>query len=109
ELLETWTRGRSKNEAAEALLAANVPCAPVRNLREVMNDPNMLARGSLQTVDHPDLGRVNLPHSALTFPALPRRPIEPSLPLGSRNAAVFGDWLGRPAEELARLKADGVI
>ncbi len=109
ELLETWTKGRTKNEAAEALLSANVPCAPVRNLREVMNDANMLARGSLQAVDHPDLGRVNLPHSALTFPALPRRPIEPSLPLGSRNEAVFGDWLGRPAEELARLKADGVI
>lgn len=109
DLIEAWTRQHTKAEVAARMLAANVPCAPVRNLREVMNDPNMLARGSLQTIDHPELGRVNLPHSALTFPGLPRRPIEPSLPLGSRNAAVYGDWLGRSAEDLAALKADGVI
>ena len=42
------------------MLAAGVPCAPVRDLSEVMHDENMLARGSLQWVDHPDLGRVGL-------------------------------------------------
>lgn len=109
EVIEAWTRRHSKAEVAERMLAATVPCAPVRGLGEVMNDPNMLARGSLQTIDHPELGRVNLPHSALTFPALPRRPIEPSLPLGSRNVAVYGDWLGHSAEEIDALRADGVI
>lgn len=109
DLIESWTRQHSKDEVAEKMLAVTVPCAPVRNLREVMNDPNMLARGSLQTIDHPELGRVNLPHSALTFPALPRRQIEPSLPLGSRNEAVYIDWLGRTPEEFKVLRDDGVI
>lgn len=54
ELLETWTRDRTKNEVADQMLKAGVPCAPVRNLREVMNDENMHARGSLQWVDHPN-------------------------------------------------------
>lgn len=109
EIIEEWTKKHSKNEVAEKLLAESVPCAPVRNLREVMNDPNMLARGTLQTVDHPELGSVNLPHSALTFTGIPRRPIEPSLPLGSRNDAVFVDWLGRSQEEIAQFTAEGVI
>jgi hypothetical protein len=68
----------TKNEAARRMLAAKVPCAPVRDLNEVMNDENMLARGSLQRIDHPELGRVVLPHSPLVFEGAERRPIEPS-------------------------------
>ena len=91
------------------MLAAKVPCAPVRNLMEVMRDENMHARGSLQWIDHPELGRVVLPHSPLVFEGTQRRPIEPSLPLGASNDAVFGDWLGHSKEELAAYKAEGVI
>jgi formyl-CoA transferase len=38
-----------------------------------------------------------------------RRPLEPSLPLGASNDAVFGEWLGHTPEELAAYKAAGVI
>jgi CoA:oxalate CoA-transferase len=109
ELLEAWTRQHTKEEVAEKMLAAAVPCAPVRNLNEVMNDRNMLARGSLQTIDHPELGRVNLPHSPFVFEGTPRRPIEPSLPLGASNEEIFSQWLGHSKAEIDELKSDGVI
>ena len=67
------------------------------------------ARGSLQWIDHPKLGRVALPHSPLVFEGTERRPLEPSLPLGASNNAVFGEWLGHTQEELAAYKAAGVI
>ncbi len=38
ELLETWTSRHAKDEVAAKMLAAAVPCAPVRNLTEVMHD-----------------------------------------------------------------------
>lgn len=109
ELIEGWTKTLTKDEVARRMLAAKVPCAPVRNLMEVMYDENMHARGSLQWIDHPELGRVVLPHSPLVFEGTQRRPIEPSLPLGAGNDAVFGDWLGHSKEELAAYKAEGVI
>jgi formyl-CoA transferase len=99
----------TKDEAARRMLAAKVPCAPVRDLNEVMNDENMLARGSLQRIEHPDLGRVVLPHSPLVFEGAKRRPLEPSLPLGASNNAVFGDWLGHSDAELAAYRTEGVI
>ena len=102
ELIESWTKTLAKDEVARRMLAAKVPCAPVRDLSEVMHDENMHARGSLQWIDHPELGRVVLPHSPLIFEGTPRRPIEPSLPLGASNEAVFGEWLGHSDEELAR-------
>jgi CoA:oxalate CoA-transferase len=109
DLIETWTLTLGKDEIARRMLSAKVPCAPVRDLNEVMHDENMHARGSLQWVDHPDLGRVVLPHSPLVFDGTERMPIEPSLPLGSSNHDVFGDWLGHSRAELSKFEADGVI
>jgi CoA:oxalate CoA-transferase len=109
ELIESWTKTMTKDEAARRMLAAKVPCAPVRDLNEVMNDQNMLARGSLQRIDHPELGPVVLPHSPLVFEGTERRAIEPSLPLGASNDAVFGEWLGHSDAELAAFRAEGVI
>ena len=108
-MIEKWTRMLTKSDVAERMLAAKVPCAPVRQLAEVMVDENMHARGSLQWIDHPELGRVVLPNSPLIFEGIERHAIDPSLPLGSRNSAIFGDWLGHSAQELAVLKAEGVI
>jgi formyl-CoA transferase len=109
ELIESWTRALGRNDVAQRMLAEKVPCAPVPNLSEVMNDENMHARGSLQWIDHPDLCRVVLPGSALIFEGQERHPIEPSLPLGACNEVVFGECLGHSQEELAALKASGVI
>ena len=109
ELIEKWTKTLTKDEVARRMLAAAVPCAPVRNLTEVMQDENMHARGSLQWIDHPQLGRVALPHSPLVFEGTARRPLEPSLPLGASNDELFGEWLGHSAEEMAAYKAEGVI
>jgi CoA:oxalate CoA-transferase len=109
ELIENWTRALTKSEVAQRMLDAKVPCAPVRQLAEVMRDENMHARGSLQWIDHPELGRIVVPHSPLVFEGTQRLPIEPSLPLGAENTAVFGTWLGHSAEELAAFKAQGVI
>ena len=108
-LIGQWTAALSKDDIAARMLSAKVPCAPVRNLREVMSDKNMHARGSLQWVDHPNLGRVVLPHSPLIFEGCERLPIQPSRPLGSSNDEVFGQWLGHSADELAKFEADGVI
>ena len=74
-----------------------------------MTDENMLARGVLQDVDHPELGHVNLPHTPLNIKGVPRLPIQPSLPLGAGNAEIYGQWLGLSEDDLERLKKDGVI
>jgi CoA:oxalate CoA-transferase len=44
-LLESWTSRHTKEDIAERLLGAAVPCAPVRELAEVVLDRNMHARG----------------------------------------------------------------
>jgi crotonobetainyl-CoA:carnitine CoA-transferase CaiB-like acyl-CoA transferase len=109
DLVEAWTCHLPKDEIARRMLEAKVPCSAVRRLAEVMHDINMHTRGSLQWVDHPELGRVVLPHSPLVFEGSPRRAIEPSLPLGACNEEVYGAWLGHSEQELERWREEGVI
>ena len=108
-LVEAWTKHLPKQEIADRLLAAGVPCAPVRDLAEVVNDRNMHARGSLEWVDHPTMGRVALPHSPLRFEDGERVPLQPSAELGASNRDIYGGWLGIPEHELDQLAAEGVF
>jgi CoA:oxalate CoA-transferase len=109
EILEAWTARYPKQDVAQCMLEAGVPCAPVRGLGEVILDENMHARGSLQWIDHPELGRVVLPHSPLRFDGADLVPLRPSSQLGADNDAVFGGWLGRQPNEMAELRAQKVI
>jgi formyl-CoA transferase len=106
-LVSAWTSQRTKEEAFQSLMANKVPCAPVRDLEEVVNDPNMHARGSLQWQDHPELGRIVVQHSPLRYAGAPRRALEPSHLLGADTAAVLRERLGWDdatiAEALPRL------
>ncbi|MGO4833981.1 CoA transferase, partial [Rhizobiaceae sp. 2RAB30] len=86
-----------------------VPCAPVRTLDEVVNDPHLHERGSLEWVDHPIYGRVALMRSPLRFHGQSQVELKPSGELGRDNHGVYGDWLGIDSGEIEDLKSEGII
>jgi crotonobetainyl-CoA:carnitine CoA-transferase CaiB-like acyl-CoA transferase len=108
-LIEHWTQDRKRDEIARAMQLAGVPCAPVRELGEVMQDENMHERGSLQHVDHPQLGDVVLPHSPMRYEGSAMAPIRPSRPLGADTHAVLRALLGRSDDEIKALAESDVI
>jgi formyl-CoA transferase len=101
-IVSAWTSARTKEDAFQALMGAGVPCAPVRDLQEVMNDPNMHARGALQWQNHPDHGRIVVQHSPLRFAGVTPRPLEPSHALGADTTAVLRERLGWADDRIAR-------
>ncbi len=88
-----WTRQFTTAELFAKMMDAHVPCAPVRTLDEVMNDPNMHARGSLTWIDHPEYGRIVVQQSPFAFDGVPRVPLCPSQPLGADTQAILRDRL----------------
>ena len=109
EIVEAFTRTRSKNDAFRQLVGANVTCAPVRDLDEVVNDEQMLGRQALEWVEHPMYGRICLPNSPMRYDGVEPMEIRPSGELGCDNRAVYGDWLGLSDAQLAKLVEEGVI
>ena len=109
DLVGRWTATLDRATLVERFLAHRVPHAPVREIDEVVNDPNMHARGTLKWIDHPEFGRMVVQHSPIRFEGTPLEPLVPSGRLGEQNAAVFGDWLGLSAAQLDELRAQQVI
>jgi len=104
-----WTAGFEKQPLFELLIARHVPCAPVRDLVEVVNDPHMHARGALLRIDHPELGEITVPRSALRFAGSALSEVTPSGALGAENDSVYGAWLGLSDVELDKLRSEGII
>jgi len=108
-LVEEWTRSLGRDEIFAITRRHRIPSAPVRDLREVMNDPHMHERGMLEHIEHPELGDIVVPTSPLRFHGADTIETTPSPKLGQHNDEVYGSWLGLSAEEIAALRAEGVI
>ena len=108
-LVGDFTALHRKQDLFDLLMRHRVPCAPVRDLDEVVNDRHMHARRALEWVEHPLYGRVCLPNSPMRYDGVEPMELEPSGELGRDNQAVYGDWLGLSASDIAQLHEDEVI
>jgi crotonobetainyl-CoA:carnitine CoA-transferase CaiB-like acyl-CoA transferase len=109
EILSAWTKTLTKDELVDECNCNRVPCAPVRELDEVVNDPHLHARGAVQRVVHPDLGEVVLPTGTMRFADAPQLTLEPSRSVGADSEAVFKDLLGIGHDQFNSLAAAGAI
>jgi len=93
----------------EKLAVAGVPCAPINDIAQVFEDPQVQHRGLRVEMPDPNAGKAAFVASPLRFS---ESPVEYRLPpplLGEHNREVLEDLLGMPPDEIARLRASGVI
>jgi formyl-CoA transferase len=109
ELVEAWTSTRPKAEAARLLQQARVPAAAVRVVDEVVNDDDRFASGAMVWMDHPDMGRIPVPHSPIRWHGSPLIELDPAPALGADSEAVLTGLAGLSVAEVERLRAGGAI
>jgi CoA:oxalate CoA-transferase len=109
DLVSGFTRQYNKQDLFALLMKHRVPCAPVRTLMEVVNDPHLHQRGMLQWIDHPEHGRIVVQGSPMRYEGAPPLPHEPSEKLGANNETVLTGWLGLSKADIDRLAKEGVI
>ena len=85
-----------------------VPRAKVQRIDEVLEDPQIHARGMLIEQDHPSLGRIRMPNLPFRFSGYeaPVPAVAPSIGQHNRDIAAS---LGYRGEEIASMIADGVL
>jgi crotonobetainyl-CoA:carnitine CoA-transferase CaiB-like acyl-CoA transferase len=108
-LLRGWVEQRTMAEVVALMNDAGVACSPVLNARDAAQDPHYQARQVHIEWNDEQVGRVKGVGPIPKFSKTPQRIWRGSAALGADNARIFGDLLGRDAERLARLQADGVI
>lgn len=91
-----------------ALDKADVPCAPVQSIDQVLADPQTQARGMLIEQDHPVLGRVKLPNLPFRFSDCDTTPRKPAPLLGQHNREIARS-LGYSDADIEVMVRDGVL
>lgn len=110
DTLGNITRTYTKGTLFEHLIEHRVPCAPVRTLAEVVNDPHLHERGSLQWIDHPEYGRIVVPTTPLRFGGDDASvPYKPSSRLGADTEAILNEKLSLDAAQIAQLHSKNVL
>jgi crotonobetainyl-CoA:carnitine CoA-transferase CaiB-like acyl-CoA transferase len=109
EIVGVFAAKYKREDLFKLLFENQVPCAPVRDLAEITNDPHLHQRGMLEWMNHPKYGRIAAARSPLRFGGQGLNQLVPSAELGAHNQEVYGDWLGIPSDELERLQKEGVI
>ena len=82
--------------------------APVHTAQDLLEAPKLEGRGFFQEIEHPAAGRLTYPGPPFRLEAMPWQAARAPL-LGEHNEQVYCDELGLTREELANLRASGVV
>ena len=108
EILSQVFSQKTNAEWEKILSQAGVPCAPVQTMDRVFADPALRYRGMIIAMDHfgeelRSFGNpLKMSATAITEYRTPPR-------LGADNEEVLGKYLGLSAEEIGRMKKEGIL
>ena len=107
-LIEAVTAGQSRQYWLERLEAPDIPCGPINDYREVMQDPQVRAREMVVETRHPTLGTLSTLGTPIKLSGTPLTPGRPAPLLGQHTDDVLAA-AGYEPEEIAALRAAEVV
>jgi CoA:oxalate CoA-transferase len=92
----------------ERLRKAAVPCGPINNIEQVVNDPQVRHRQMIVEVEHPVAGKFKMPGCPLKLSATPAEEFSPAPVLGADLESVLVEYAGMTPEEIEDLRKRGI-
>ena len=99
---------KTTREWMELLDAGGIPAGPIYDIREALNDPQVLSRDMVVEYDHPKAGRVRAVGFPIKFSGEAFKISNPPPLLGEHNREILGS-LDLTEDEIMDLKREGVI
>jgi crotonobetainyl-CoA:carnitine CoA-transferase CaiB-like acyl-CoA transferase len=108
-LVQAWCMERTVEEVLAILKKSGVPCSPLPTFDQVAADPQLLSREMIVEVEQPVSGKVKLSGSVYKMSKTPgdRRKRIPAV--GEHNEEIYGGLLGIDAQEIQKLRQEGII
>ena len=107
-IVKTWVARQKVAEVLAQLDAIDVPCAKVQRIDEVLEDPQIKARGMVIEQDHPALGKIRLPNLPFHFSGCDTTVTQVAPDLGQHNQEIARS-LGFSDTDIQAMQKDGVL
>jgi len=107
-VLEAIMVDRDMNHWLALCDKAGVPAGPINNFAQAMQDEHYLARGMVQEMDHPVIGKMKTIGFPSKFSLTPSQIRSPAPLLGQHTDEVL-DTLGVSPDQLEKLRSEGCI
>lgn len=109
-VVQEWLEDKSRDEIAEFLREAGIPCAPVHRYEELLEDPHLETRDMIHHLPNRD-GTGELPLSGMPIKfssgGVPETTAAPNL--GEHTEEVLEEYADYSSERIAQLKDKDVI
>jgi crotonobetainyl-CoA:carnitine CoA-transferase CaiB-like acyl-CoA transferase len=92
--LDDWAKRFTKTELVEQAQRLHFPASPVSTPLDLVNDPQLIARGFLTEMDHPEYGKIFFPQGAIG--AVLGTRLKPAPRLGEHNEQIIREMPSPP-------------
>jgi formyl-CoA transferase len=108
-LLAAMVMEKTRDEWIALLESVGVPCGPINDLHDVFANPQVQAREMVVDVPHPTAGSTKLVRSPMRLSGTPADVRTAPPTLGQHTEDVLCGLLGHSVEDVAALRARGVL
>jgi formyl-CoA transferase len=106
-IIQVWTQKHTKGEVMVKLSEINVPCGPILDMKELMEDESLAARKTVVDVPHPERGTFKTVGCPIKLSDSPVE-VKTSPLLGEHTEEILGE-LGMAQDEIAAAREQGAI
>jgi crotonobetainyl-CoA:carnitine CoA-transferase CaiB-like acyl-CoA transferase len=108
-LVADWVRRRTLDDAMTVFEKEEVTASRIYDAQQLLEDEHLRARGTFVKMDDPDFGEMRVQAPVAQLSETPGAISHLGRQLGADSDAVFGELLQLDTDQLAALRASGII
>ena len=102
-------KNRTTREWMDLLEPAEIMCAPVNNIAQVVEDPHIRERGMVVEVEHSRRGKLRVVGTPMKFSRTPCQIDKASPDLSAQKEEILKGLLGMSSEEIEEMRKQKAV
>ena len=108
-MMTEWAAIRTREEVTVAAQSRGIPIVSCNTTEDLFRSPQFKERQFFVDIDHPHTGKLRYPGAPYHLSETPWRVDRPAPLLGQDNEEILCNRLGYSKEELASMRAEGIV
>jgi len=109
DIVAAWIKSLPVLDVCRILEEKGLAYSLVYSVKDIVEDPQYAARGTIASVEHPHIGELKMPAVQPRFSETPAPPIKPAPALGADTDDILSQLVGFSVEHIAELRQAGTI